>query len=447
MADIKDDTAPRRVEYDFLPAALEVLERPPAPFARLTASLLVALAMIVILWAIFARMDISVSAAGKIVPKGKVKVVQPLETGIVSAIHVHDGQKVAAGEVLITMDSTETQADSATVQKELLAADLAISRLEAQLAGEAGRFVPVAGADAASVAVQRDLLAQSIQAQDEKLAALDREIERCLAEHRANSINLDKLAVALPLSERLLAKKTALAAKKLISEAELLQAKIEINEARHNLQVAQNGRVLAEAQLEKAKKERDLTISEYRRDILRQLAEESGKREELSHQLEKTENRRAHLALRAPIDGVVQQLAVHTVGGVATAAQPLLVIAPSDSELEIEGQVLDKDIGFVAAGQPVSVKVNAFPHTRHGDLPGEIEWVARDSVADDKLGVVYPVRIALQGYELPNEVNGRQSVAAAGMTVTADIKVGKRRVIEYFLGPILRYRDESLHEM
>ncbi|MDR3088961.1 MAG: HlyD family type I secretion periplasmic adaptor subunit [Desulfobulbaceae bacterium] len=436
-----------RRDYDFLPAALEVLERPPAPLARLTALALIALATLIICWAIFARMDIVVSASGRIVPKGKVKVIQPLESGIVRAIHVHNGQRVRQGEMLISLDSVETEADSATAHKELAATELAISRLQAQLDGDAAFLPDAAATDAAHVKVAQDLLLQSMRAQQEKLAALEKEIERCRAEQRAGDINLDKLATALPLSERLLSQKKALAAKHLISQAELLQAELDINTARHELAAARNGRTLAEAQLAKAREERSLAVSEYKRDILARLSEMTGKRDQLVQQLEKAENRQAHSLLRAPIDGLVQQLAAHTVGGVATAAQPLLVIAPSGGDLEVDAQVLDKDIGFVAAGQPVSVKVAAFPHTRHGDLPGLIEWVARDSVTDEKLGQAYPIRVSLKSYELPNSVNEQRGLAAPGMTVIADIKVGKRRVIEYFLGPILRYRDESLREM
>ena len=147
------------------------------------------------------------------------------------------------------------------------------------------------------------------------------------------------------------------------------------------------------------------------------------------------------------MDGIVQQLAIHTVGGVVTAAQPLLVIVPTESGFEVEAKVLNKDIGFVAPHQPVSVKVTAFPFTSYGALPGTIEWVAGDAVLDQDLGPVYPVRVSLTGHELPNRVNGRTGRITPGMTVSADVKVGSRRVIEYFLGPILRYRDQSLREM
>jgi len=123
-----------------------------------------------------------------------------------------------------------------------------------------------------------------------------------------------------------------------------------------------------------------------------------------------------------------------------------MVVVPIDGGLEVQANVLNRDIGFVDTGQAVSVKVDAYPFTRHGDLGGVLEWVGKDSVVDQTLGPVYPVRVSLQQYEVPKEVNGRQGEVSPGMTVTADIRIGRRRIIEYFLGPILRYKDRSLRE-
>ena len=259
--------------------------------------------------------------------------------------------------------------------------------------------------------------------------------------------NITRLTESLPLSQELFKKKRVLARKKLISEAELLQAEIEINNVRHDLSSAQERLHEAEARLERAKDEMRLAESEYSRDLLSQLTEAKNKKDQLQHQLEKAENRKTHRELRSPTAGIVQQLAVNTVGGVVTAAQPLLVIVPTGGGLEIEAKILNKDIGFVQERQPVSVKVAAYPYTRYGDLDGTIEWVAKDAVLDEKLGPSYPIRVKINSITLPNLVNGRQGVLSPGMTVTTDIKVGQRRVIEYFLGPVMRYKDESLREI
>jgi hemolysin D len=297
------------------------------------------------------------------------------------------------------------------------------------------------------VQLNKRLLDQSLAARQEKTTTLNIEIERCSAEHRTILANARRLTESLPLTRDLFEKKKILAEKNLISRAELLQAQIEMNDAHHNLQAAESQLQEAAARLERSREEKDLAQTEYRRDLLRQLTEATNSKENLTHQLAKAENRQTHFDLKAPADGIVQQLSINTIGGVVTAAQPLMIIVPTDGGLEIEAKVLNKDIGFVAQDQEVSVKVTAYPFTQYGDLAGKIEWVARDAVVDKDLGPNYPIRVSIAHYNLPNIVGGRQGVITPGMTVAADIKVGNRRVIEYFLGPIMRYKDQSLREM
>jgi hemolysin D len=148
--------------------------------------------------------------------------------------------------------------------------------------------------------------------------------------------------------------------------------------------------------------------------------------------------------LTAPVSGTVQQLAVRTVGGVVTAAQPLLLIVPEEHTLEIEAFLENKDVGFVLAGQEASVKIEAFPYTRYGIVPGTVTTVSDDAINDEKLGLVYSLRVALARSTIP--VNGVDVKLAPGMAVTADVKTGQRRVIEYFLGPLAEYSAESLRE-
>ncbi len=436
-----------RRDYEFMPATLEVLERPPAPLSQAMVLFIVVFAACAVGWASWAGMDIVVSASGMVVPTGKVKVVQALEPGLVTAIHVRDGQMVNQGDPLIALDGTANREDLQTLEKELAKTELTVLRLNAQLLGDAATFQPPSSADPRMVALHRRLLDQSLAARRQRMVTLDTEIRRCRAERQAIIAEVDRLGESLPLARELYEKKRALAEKMLISGAELLQAQIEINDADYNLANMQSRLAEVEARLDRAGQERELVRAEYQRDLLVQLAEAQNEREHLRHQIVKTRNRQNHFALRAPSDGLVQQLAIHTVGGVVTAAQPLLIIVPTATGFEVEAKILNKDIGFIEQSQPVSVKVAAFPFTSYGALPGTIEWVAGDAVLDQDLGPVYPVRISLAGHQLPNTVNGRTGMITPGMTVTADVKIGRRRVIEYFLGPILRYRDQSLREM
>ncbi|BHH84977.1 HlyD family type I secretion periplasmic adaptor subunit [Desulforhopalus sp. 52FAK] len=436
-----------RRDFEFMPATLEVLDRPPAPFSQAMLIFIVVFAAFVIGWSWYAKMDIVVNGMGVVIPKGKVKVVQPLEPGIVKAIHVRDGQMVKAGDLLISMDNTDSSNDISTIDNELSKSELTLLRLKAQLSEDPTLFTPTAHADPQTISLHERLLAHSLIVHAERVATLDLEIRRCTAEREALQSNVTRLTQSLPLSQEIYDKKTTLAERKLIPGAELLQAKIELGDAQHNLQSAKSRLQEVVARLERAKEEKGLAKTEYRRDILDQLSKEKNTWENLRNEQLKATNKHTHFQLKAPADGIVQQLAINTVGGVVTAAQPLLVIVPTDSGLEVEAKILNKDIGFIVEDQEVSVKVTAYPFTRYGDLKGTIEWVARDAVIDKELGPSFPIRVAVSDYTLPNIVNGRQGVLSPGMTVTADIKVGQRRVIQYFLGPLFRYKDKSLREI
>ncbi|BCL62386.1 HlyD family type I secretion periplasmic adaptor subunit [Desulfomarina profundi] len=434
-------------EYEFLPATLEVLERPPAPFSRFMLIFVIALTSFILGWASLTEMDIVVSGMGVVVPKGKVKIVQSLESAIVTAIHIRDGQIVKEGEPLITMDNTESRADVETISNELTEVSLTIARLNAQIEEDPTLFIPPPQAGSKNIALHRKLLLQSLAAETEKKTTLELEIQRCRAERESIRSNMKRLTEALPLSLEMHNRKSALAKRKLVPDAELLQARMELNNIKHNLLSAKNRLVEVDSRLSRAMKEKELVKTEYQRDLLSKLAEMNSRQENLQRQLAKAKNRQNHFSLLAPADGIVQQLAIHTVGGVVTAAQPLMVIVPLESGLEIEGKILNKDIGFIRPGQEVSIKVAAYPFTRYGDLKGKIEWVAGDAVIDQQMGPIYPFRVSVSNYLLPNIINGRQGKINPGMTVTTDIKVGRRRVIQYFLGPIMRYRDKSLREI
>lgn len=436
-----------RREYEFMPAAIEVLERPPAPLSRALLLLIVLLAVIGLTWACLARMDIVVNAQGVVMPKGRVKVIQPLEAGIVTAIHVRDGQQVQKGDLLVTMDATEAFTEINTLKKELLITQLTSVRLEAQLHDEPDLFISPEGADIQDVSLYRNLLHQSLQARQERRDAMAMEISRSDAELESIASNVKRLEYGLPLARKLHDKKKKLAEKGLIPKTDFLKAQMEMNDTKQNLVTEKSRLNEVKAGLAKAREENELAEVEYRRKLLEQLTEVRSKKEKLHQQLARAANRQALSELHSPARGIVQQLSINTVGGVVTTAQPLMVIVPLDSGLEIEAKVLNKDIGLLAKEQPVSVKVAAYPFMRYGDLEGTIEWVAGDAVMDEQLGPYYPIRVEVNGHSLPNLVNGRTGTITPGMTVTADVKVGTRRVIHYFIGPIMRYRDTSLREM
>jgi hemolysin D len=436
-----------RQELEFLPAALEIMETPPSRLSRAATITIITFATFAIAWSLFARMDVVVSATGRVVPSGKIKVIQAAEGGVVRAIHVRDGQQVRRGEVLIELDATTTEADHQRLSRELAEARLDVARLQAQLKGDPATFAPPANVSPALVSVHRDLLASRLHEQTSKLAALADEIRQLRAERAALRNEVAKLEQTLPLQKERLSKLEAMADGNFISEFELIGTRLEVIEKEKGLDVQRDRLQVAIAALAAAKRKLEHSKAEFRSRALGELSEAAKRRDAAAQEIIKADQRKALQKLRAPVNGVVQQLAVNTVGGVVTPAQKLMVVVPAGTGLEVEAQILNKDIGFIEQGQPVSVKVETYEFTRHGMLEGSLQWVATDAVVDEHMGPVYPVRIALSNTRMPNRVNGRQGHITPGMSVISDIVVSKRRVIEYFLGPILRYRDESLREL
>lgn len=249
-----------------------------------------------------------------------------------------------------------------------------------------------------------------------------------------------------PLVERKHDMRAELARKGFIAETGLIDTRLELIGAEKEVAIQDNRQRETAAALHAAVQQKAQAEAEHRARTSAELADAVRRRESLRQELVKADQRRDYQTLRAPIDGIVQQLAVTTVGGVVTQAQPLLAVVPEGSPIEVEAQVLNKDIGQLRPGQRAIVKVETYDFTRYGHIEGEVQWVGTDAVTDQKLGPVFPVRVRLAARETPNSVGGQRGLLVPGMSVTADIKVAERRMIEYFLSPLLRYKEESLRE-
>jgi hemolysin D len=198
------------------------------------------------------------------------------------------------------------------------------------------------------------------------------------------------------------------------------------------------------AAIEALAQRRSRLEADFRRRVYSRLIEAERLTVSLVQELAKAEQQVTYQSIAAPIDGKIQQFIVDTVGGVVTSAQTLMIVVPDDDDLEIEALVLNKDIGFIEIGQVASVKFEAFPYTVYGSMPGIIRDVSRDVIEDPRLGFVYPVRVRLQFSSML--IDNRPVPVSAGMRATVDIVTEKRRLIDFILSPILRFRDEAFRE-
>ena len=456
--------ARHRDEIDFLPAALEIMERPPSPTARTFSAVIMLAFATAATWAWFGEIDVVSVAQGRVVPSGRTKTIQPMEAGVVRSIRVEDGQLVKAGDLLIELDSTETTADRDRLVSDLAAARVEAARLRAALAVENGDaaavdgFAPPAGLPPAQARMQRQLLIAQLAEQRAKLAAIDREQARREADRATVVQTVNKLTVTLPLIRERAEALRSLSAQGTTSRFQYLQLQQDLVGQEQELLVQKIKLTESDASLAANAEQRHQTEAEFRRSLYTSLAEAERKAASLEQDLAKAEQRMSLQRLTAPVDGYVQQLAVHTVGGVVTAAQPLLVLVPEDSRLEVEAFIQNKDIGFVEAGQVAEIKVDTFSFTKYGLVPGRVASLSGDAVqppSTDKnadksgskppeTGSVYAARIALDRETL--DVDGRSTRLAPGMTVTAEIKTGRRRIADYLLSPLSRRAQEAMHE-
>ena len=458
----------RGEELAFLPAALEIVETPPSPIGRAIGATIILLFCVALVWAWAGTIDIVASATGKIVPSGRTKVIQPFETGVVRSIRVQDGQAVRAGDVLIELDPTVNAAERDHLHNDLLAEQLNIARLRAALAGgddPVAGFTPPADADAALISAQRQLLLNQVAEHRAKIAALARQQAQREAEQGTIAATIHKLETTIPVIQQRVDIRKTLMDKELGSKLtyfEILQALVEQQE---DLGVQKSHLQEAVAAAAAIRETRGQAEAEYRHALSDDLAKAEQKASGLAQDLIKAQQKTKLQLLTTPVDGVVQQLAIHTVGGVVTPAQSLLVVVPSDSRLEIEAMVSNRDIGFVHAGQEAEIKIDTFNFTRYGLLHGQVLSVSQDAVIRDRkqdrsdnrgLGpqndssepqgqeLNYTARISLDRTQM--QIDDRLVNLSPGMATTVEIKTGSRTILSYLLSPLLRYRHETLRE-
>jgi hemolysin D len=456
-------------EMEFLPAALEIAESPPLPASRAIGGTIILFFLTSLLWASVGSVDIIATAQGKIVPTGRTKIIQPLETGVVHAIHVQDGQKVKQGDVLIEIDTTISAAESDRLRNEYMQAALSAARLKASLELDndpLAHFIPPAGATDTEIALQKATLINQLDEIKAKLSNLDSQIAQNEGERDSVTATIAKLNDSIPYLEKRAEARDYLAKKGYGSKLDYLTTQQDLVEHQQELKVQQGKFAEAEGAISALREQRRQAEDEYKSTNLKDLADAEEKATSLHDQYVQASEKYRLQTLTAPVDGTVQQLAVHTEGGVVTPAQDLMSIVPEDSHLEIEAMISNKDIGFVHAGQEAHIKIDTFNYTRYGLLHGRVLSVSQDAITrdkpQDKTGekqqpgaesdssepkgqeLVYAARISLDQTQM--QINDRTVELSPGMAVTAEIKTGSQHVIQYLLSPVEKHVHQALRE-
>lgn len=456
-----DASARPRSDHEFLPAALEIMEKPPSPGLHYLLLALCALFTVALAWSMIGKVDVIATASGKVIPTGNVKLIQPIELGYVRAIHVHNGQHVAAGQLLVELDSTLAGADADAASSGLLTAQVTGARnaaLLAHLEGRSAQFIAPPGTPPEIAATQAQFIRTAIAEFEGERASLYQRRAQHQADLAAAEAEIAKLERTLPLVDQQLAARKELAERGYFSRLKLLEYEQLRVEHLQNLEVQRANAARARALIGETEAQIAQLRGTFGRTAVASLSESQDKSGIAREEVTKSARRREFQQLKAPVAGIVQQLAISTIGGVVQPAQALMVIVPDGAPAVVEANILNRDIGFVRVGQPVRVKLEAFPFTDYGTVPGVVETISRDAIdtsqpnspqRDEKgrpiqQGLVYAAHIRLLHRSI--RVGERDQLIGPGLAIQAEIITGRRRIIQYLLSPLAETLDEAGRE-
>jgi hemolysin D len=441
---------PKRLtdEAAFLPAALSLQDTPVHPAPRRLAYALMLLFTLAVAWACLGEIDIVAVAPGRVVVSERTKLIQPLENSVVKSILVKDGDHVQAGQPLIELDPTLAKADKASVhealkasQSDLLRAQALLQAIQSQTLARANWPNSWTKTETQSAQAQLNAEWSDITA---KLAKLNAERTRKQAEIETVRAMVTKLDTTIPLSRQREEDFKKLSDQGFMAPHAGQDRTRERIELERDLATQKARLTEAQAALKESENAQAAYIAETTRDLHGSIAQAELKSVQASQEQTKATQREKLTTLTAPVAGTVQQLAVHTAGGVVTEAQALMVIVPDGAEVTAEVTLENKDIGFVNTGQEAAIKLETFSYTRYGTVNAEVSRVTADAVNDEKRGAIFPVTLRLKQHQI--QIDGKAIALSPGMNLTAEIKTGKRKIIEYLMSPIQRATSESLRE-
>jgi hemolysin D len=434
-------------ETEFLPAVLEVTETPPSPVGRVLLFSIMVLLTCGLLWSVFGHVDEVAVANGKIVPVGQVKVVQAEDKGVVRQIYVKEGQIVKKGELLIELDRTVSEADLARTKKEMAYYNLEIERLLAEQQGVGFAPTGLEDTDAKDVYFQTQLYQTRMNEYQTKLAAAQSAVAQQLAAIQGAESSFVKYSQQLVINREKETRMETLFQQNAVALFQLMDVQARSMELEQNVVFQQTEIARFNAALAQSKEQLTNVTAEHERDLATKLVEDRKQVAAYAEELKKADekNRLAHIV--APEEGKVGQLAVHTVGGVVTAAQALMIIVPEDATLEVEAWVANKDIGFIKMGQKAEIKVATFNFQKYGIIDAQVAEISPDAVSDEKdkeKDLKYRVVLHLDKDRVL--VSDKDVLLSPGMSVAAEIKIREKRIIEFFLDPFRKYQSEALRE-
>lgn len=428
--------------HEFKPILSEIEDSPVSPMGRFTFWLLVAIIITTITWLTVGEVDVVVTGRGKVVPEGQVKTLQPLDTGVITNILVQEGQTVKKGQVLMEIDTALTEPVLTSSRQNLEYSNLETERVLAML--EERPFQPDYQHNDPSVIQTQMTLYNSgmhgyqsqILVKQQQQSQLDEQISTMEDTQKRTQ---ELFSISEAQYNRLLP------VKDLMSKQEFDGAEKELLTLRHQKQEVSYKLAEMQHQVKQLQTEIALIRQTFRNTLLGELSKLEKASFDINARTKEMGFHNGKQQIVSPVNGVVDQLFIHTVGGVVTPAEKLLIVVPSDSKLQIEARIDNRDIGFIHPNMSATLKVDTFDFQKYGTLPGRVEQVSSDSRAVDeqnKEQTVYKVIVNPEKTFLL--VEGKPASIRSGMTITTEIKIGKRHIIEFFINPLIKSLDESV---
>ena len=431
---------------EYLPDADEI-ERSPVPrAAQMTLQVLILAFVCFGIWASVSQLDKVVVAQGRLVNPLPNVVVQPLETSIIQSVDVRVGQVVKKGDQLAALDATFAEADESQLRSRLDSLETQVSGLEQELSGATQEVDPAASKDGK---LQAELLSERRANYRAQLARLGEVAAKLRASLQTSRRDQQLLEARLRSFREVEAMQEKMVAQKFGASIQLIEAQQRSKEVERELELARNREVEIRRDLSAADAERVAFDKNWRQKSMEELLSVSRERDAVREQLQKADKRHKLVVLTAPIDSVVLEIAKLSPGSIAKEAETFFTLVPLNVVMEAEVRIDSADIGYIKLGDPVRIKVDAFPFQKHGMLDGTVRTISQDAFrreAGDRLAsdAYYMSRITLASPELRNM--GDSGRLLPGMTLSAEVVVGQRSLMSYLAWPLTKGLSEAIRE-
>jgi hemolysin D len=437
------------VRLEFLPALLEIQCSPPNPLARILAYSIVIFLLCGLVFSCLAKIDIVAVAQGKIIPSSRVKQIQPLEKGVVQTIFVQEGQLVKAGDPLIALDRTHSEAEQSRVANELEKIRDILSREKSFLQLLDGQEQGLSLYALQGSLLQQQLLQQQWQQYSAQLTMLQKQRESRLAEKNVNEEEVIKLQNTLPITSKRAHDLKQLADKKLVAQHQFLELEESRIRQLQDLAASKARNIQLVAAIAESDQQMLALVAQTRLQTLSNISEAERQMNNLQQQLIQAQDFDARQVLYSPVSGQVKDMTVNTVGGVVVEAQQLMLIVPDEAPLEAEVWLSNQDIGFVQENDPAIIKVHTFPFTKYGTIDARVTGIADDAIEEhsaipEKGQLMFRMSLMMASNSI--QLEERKALIMPGMQITAEIITGQRRLIEYFIAPFQQHIQESVRE-